>query len=268
MKKVAVLISIVFLSIQIGAMSIATTSADVELGIKKYKEGNYTGCIETMSNLIESDPSNAVAYYYLAMAYVQAGREMEAIENYSKVISLNTNPLLTEYASHGKLCLEDPVQCQAVLNESDKFIESPYNTGLSKILQSDLEKREIDFIRKEMNRGKEIDPTKFQEYRDFSSSKDVGNPSNDEIVAALRVLQRAGLSQSFASPFPNNNVSPMNDINAFLSQNSNNAGNNAIMNMLPYLNNGNNGQQINPQLIQTMLMNQMIPSFSDNNDRR
>ena len=40
MKKVAVLISIVFLSIQIGAMSIATTSADVELGIKKYKEGN------------------------------------------------------------------------------------------------------------------------------------------------------------------------------------------------------------------------------------
>ena len=43
---------------------------------------------------------------------------------------------------------------------------------------------------REMNRGNDVEPQKFREYKDFSGEV----PTNDEIVAALRTLQRAGLS--------------------------------------------------------------------------
>ena len=238
-------------------------SADgVAGGIKKYKEGNYTGCIEWMNDVIKNDPANALAYYYLAMSYVQAGRKDEAIDNYSKVILLNTNSLLTEYAERGKLCLEDPEKCQ-ISDEKSAFIESSFGTGVSKKVEDQIEKRELELMRKEINSDKDIPEHKLQEYRDFSSQNNTNDmPSNDEIVAALRVLQRAGL-QNYAMPTQAN--MQMNDISAFLGQNNLGAGNN-LMNMLPYLNNGN--MRNNPQLIQTMLMNQMMPDFSSTNDRR
>ncbi|MBQ6516618.1 tetratricopeptide repeat protein [bacterium] len=241
----------------------AVYSADgVAGGIKKYKEGNYTGCIEWMESVIKNDPANAVAYYYLAMSYVQAGRKDEAIDNYSKVIMLNTNSLLTEYAERGKLCLEDPEKCH-ITDEKSAFIESPFGTGLSKSVEDKLEKRELEIMRKEINSNKEIPEHKLQEYRDFSSQNNTNDmPSNDEIVAAMRILQRAGL-QGYSMPTQAN--MQMNDISAFLGQNNLGAGNN-LMNMLPYLNNGN--MRNNPQLIQTMLMNQMMPDFSSTNDRR
>lgn len=238
-------------------------SADgVAGGIRKYKEGNYTGCIEWMNEVVKNDPANAIAYYYLAMSYVQAGRKDEAIDNYGKVILLNTNSLLTEYATKGKLCLEEPEKCQAN-DEKSVFIEAPFGSGLSKKLEDNLEKRELEIMRKKINSDKDIPEYQLQEYRDFSSqNNDNGMPSNDEIVAALRILQRAGL-QNYAMPTQQN--MQMNDISAFLGQNNLGTGNN-FMNMLPYLNNGN--MRANPQLIQTMLMNQMMPDFSSTNDRR
>ena len=241
----------------------AVYSADgVAGGIKKYKEGNYTGCIEWMNNVIKNDPANALAYYYLAMSYVQAGRKDDAIDNYSKVILLNTNSLLTEYAERGKLCLEDPDKCQ-VKDEKSGFIESPFGSGFSKSVEDQMEKRELEIMRKQINTDKDIPEYKLKEYRDFSSQNNTNDmPSNDEIVAALRILQRAGL-QNYSMPTQAN--MQINDISAFLGQNNLGTGNN-LMNMLPYLNNGN--MRNNPQLIQTMLMNQMMPDFSSTNDRR
>jgi len=240
----------------------AVYSADgVAAGIKKYKEGNYTGCIEWMESVVKNDPANAVAYYYLAISYVQAGRKDEAIDNYSKVIMLNTNSLLTEYAEKGKLCLEDPEKCGAN-DEKSVFVESSFGSGLSKQVEDNMEKRELEIMRKRMNENKEIPEYQLKEYRDFSSQNTNDMPSNDEIVAALRILQKAGL-QNYAMPTQPN--MQMNDISAFLGQNNLGTGNN-LMNMLPYLNNGN--MRNNPQLIQTMLMNQMMPDFSSTNDRR
>ena len=241
----------------------AVYSADgVAGGIKKYKEGNYTGCIEWMNNVVKNDPANALAYYYLAMSYVQAGRKDDAIDNYSKVILLNTNSLLTEYAERGKLCLEDPEKCK-ITDEKSVFVEAPFGSGFAKSVEDQMEKRELEIMRKQINTDKDIPGHKLQEYRDFSSQNQTNDmPSNDEIVAALRILQKAGL-QNYAMPTQAN--MQMNDISAFLGQNNLGTGNN-LMNVLPYLNNGN--MRNNPQLIQTMLMNQMMPDFSSTNDRR
>ena len=48
--------------------------------------------------------------------------------------------------------------------------------------------QKVENLMREMNRKDNITPQKFKEYKDFSNAA----PSNDEIVAALRVLQRAG----------------------------------------------------------------------------
>ena len=44
-------------------------NANLKSGISKYKNGNYTGCLQELYALTKKDPSNAAAYYYMAMAY-------------------------------------------------------------------------------------------------------------------------------------------------------------------------------------------------------
>ena len=72
--------------------------------------------------------------------------------------------------------------------------------------------------------------------------------SNDtKVVAALRVLQRAGLSDVL-----NNNV---NEMSLLTGNNENN--NNAMLNMLM----GSGNSSLSPQVIQSLLTNQMSVGF-------
>ena len=91
---------------------------------------------------------------------------------------------------------------------------------------------------REMNRNDSIDAQRFKEYKDFSSV-----PTNDEIVAALRTLQRAG----FGNIINNNNY-------ADLSVLTGNSQQNALYNMM-------GSSSMNPQLIQALLTNNMTQGF-------
>ena len=97
---------------------------------------------------------------------------------------------------------------------------------------------------REMNRDGDVTPQKFRDYKDFSSEV----PTNDEIVAALRVLQRAGLSDVL-----NNNVNEM----SLLTGNNELNNNNAMLNMLM----GSGNSSLSPQVIQSLLTNQMSVGF-------
>ena len=94
---------------------------------------------------------------------------------------------------------------------------------------------------REINRNENIPPQEFKEYKDFSSV-----PTNDEIVAALRTLQRAGFSDIFSNNY-------QNDL-SLITGYQNPQQNNQIMNML-----GNSS--MNPQLIQALLTNNMSLGF-------
>lgn len=85
----------------------------------------------------------------------------------------------------------------------------------------------------------------FKDYKDFSSQA----PTNDEIVAALRVLQRAGLSDLVRG----NNVTDL----SLLTGNQGYNNENAVLNMLT----GNGSSSLNPQVIQSLLTNQMSIGF-------
>ena len=89
-------------------------------------------------------------------------------------------------------------------------------------------------------------PDQFRGYKDFSSYA----PTNDEIVAAIRTLQRAGIADSLIG-----NNSDIYSIHGTGEQNRNYD----IMNML-YASGGKNAD-LNPQIIRSLLSTQMSANF-------
>lgn len=231
-KKLVALLSILVLSSTINfAYSKPSANADLARAIRCYKAGNYAECYTTLKDVIKKDGSNAVAYYYLGMASAHIGKSEEAIANYERALSL-TSPgnSIYAYAEKGKRCLEDPEKCQEPTFESslDEFIQSVSRKNVSDEVKSDYERLQIEQLKRDMNRDGDIDPQKFREFKDFSSMNNA-SPTNDEIVAAIRTLQKAGLYDSFGSS-------------------------NQMFNML-------GGAAMNPQVIQTMLTNNMTLGF-------
>ena len=142
---------LVILSVLICTMSMAvvdaksTTSPALASAIKMYKTKNYSGCYIALNDIVKKDPSNALAYYYLAMSSAQIGKKDEAIDNYTKVMSLSPNGVLGKYAAKGKVCLENPDKChepEEVADPDDAFIRGGFGSGFSEKVRSDYEKQD------------------------------------------------------------------------------------------------------------------------------
>lgn len=240
-KKLLILLAMVLLLTGTSS-AFAKTEVSTELAecIKLYKAENYTECYAKLTDFVTLDTANALAYYYLAMTATQIGRQEEAIDNYSKAIMLAPqNSNLAAYARKGKRCLEEPEACEEAVYDTplEEFVKQAKHVKLSDEVNSQIEQLKIQEMMRKMNRFEDIDKSTFDEYHDFSTMNNTATPSNDEIVAALRTLQKAGLS----------NYANMN--NSGLSVLTGNQENN-VLNML-----GNSS--ISPQLIQTMLTNNM-----------
>ena len=242
MKKYILVLLTMFITLATVNASIAKTTSNKSLAgaIKLYKAGNYSQCYLTLSDIVKKDPSNAVAYYYLAMTSAQIGKRDEALDNYQKVLTLSSGTQLGRYAEKGKTCLESPDKCNEETETSalDAFIQGKFGSGLSEEARSEYEKQKIENLMREMNRKDNITPQKFKEYKDFSNAV----PSNDEIVAALRVLQRAGFGNIIGNSSQD------------LSLITGNSSNNAMLNLLM---GNNNNSSLNPQVIQSLLTNQL-----------
>ncbi len=245
-KKILLLLSIVLLFSTINT-AYSKTGNDNELTelIKLYKAGNYSECYLKATDFVKRDPSNAFAYYYLAMSSAQLGKKTEAIDNYGKVLSLTEpNGTLGRYAQKGKTCLETPDMCTESTYSSpmEEFIRSK-GASVTDEVRSEFERLKIENLMREINRNPDISPQDFKDYKDFSGEV----PTNDEIVAALRTLQRAG----FGNLAVNNYASDISLLNGYQQRPEEMQ----MMNMLV----GN--PSINPQLIQSLLTNNMSLGF-------
>ena len=252
-KRILSALSVLICTMTIPFVEARTTvTPALASAIKLYKAKNYSQCYNSLQTVVKKDPSNALAYYYLAMTSAQIGKREEAITNYSKVISLSPNSQLGKYATKGKTCIESPENCHAdvkteELSAEEKFIRSGYGSGFSQEVRGDYEKKKIENLMREMNRNNGVEPQKFKEYKDFSGEV----PTNDEIVAALRTLQRAGLSDIISN---NNNISEL----SLLTGNSNINQQDDIFNLLT---GANGSSKLSPQVIQSLLTNQMSVGF-------
>jgi len=253
-KSLIAILTILFMfsAINIANAKVTTSNSSLASAIKMYKAKNYSQAYLTLKNVVKKDPSNSVAYYYLAMTSAQVGNKEEAIENYEKVLSLSPSGQLQYYATKGKTCLEEPDKCSEPASEEsefDRFVRGKFGSGFSDKARGTYEKQKIENLMREMNRKENITPNKFKEYKDFSSQAE---PTNEEIVAALKTLQKAGFGDLVNGGGYNSDLSILTGY----SNNSNNEY--EILNLL--LGKGQNSN-IDPRLIQSLLTNQMSSSF-------
>lgn len=289
-KKLVWVIAILTILSQISQCSFAQQlSPAIKIAMKKYQKGNYTGCLQDCQDIVQKNPSNAIAYYYMAMSYVQAGKKDEAINAYAKVLSLKPSTQLAGYAMTGKRCIETPAQCKPAqstvvvtdTSDLDRFIASPSSNNLSNSVKKDYEQKHLDSIKNEINNGKDINDYEFNKvnqadtpikiaYNDQTVQENQSSqkkPSNDEIVAALKTLNEAGVNPYAQAQTPDMS----SQINMLMGGNNQSNNSNAILNMLPFMLSqpGQNGASstYSPQVMQAVIMNSMMPDFSLNLDK-
>lgn len=272
-------------------------NANITSAIQKYKNGNYTGCLQELFSLTKKDPSNALAYYYMAMAYTHVNMSDQAVSAYEKVIALNPNSYLSEYAEKGRDCLTGGPACHPELAEEsaegeegqsednlDKFVKSPYGNGLSPELNNELKQKQLQNIQETINKKKNLDPRDLKKIREFDSKNDTSSSieetdkiamvSDEEVLDAINTLKNAGVNVSLKKENPYEQIAGYQDPQmaelSMLLGNNNNNGNN-MMNMVPMMMaQYQDGKNIDPRFMQAMLMNSMMTSldFNNNNNNR
>ena len=255
----------------------------------KYKAGNYSGCMQECYSLLKKQPSNAIAYYYLAMVYTHLNKKDEAVAAYNKVISLHPNQYLVDYATKGRDCLTDGPACHPEtqqketeqLDDLDKFIRAPYGNGLSPELNNEVRQKQLNNIQETINKKDNLENRDIQRIKKFDSNKTeaeetikIAQVSDEEVLKAINTLKEAGVNvsvQSSSSPsttsenpyammaqYQDPRVAEMN-----MMLGNNNHNNNSMMNMIPLLmSQAQKGENIDPRVMQTMMMNSMMSDFS------
>lgn len=137
----------------------------VKSAIAKYKNANYTGCLQELYAYI-GNPKNvndAYAYYYMALAYSKVGESTAAKNCFQKTINCNATGKLLELAVKGRDCISGGAYCQAPINPTleqlnaqgnslDTFINAPYTgNGFSPEAQRDYQQRQLNNVQKKIN---------------------------------------------------------------------------------------------------------------------
>lgn len=246
-------------------------------GIEQYKKGNYLGTIQTMEEVIDSDPGNALAYYYIAISYVQLGDQSKALAAYDTVIMLSSGSQLAKYAQIGKkVMFPQAPEIDISENKKEKNISEKF---YSENVEKDMESRNLKFLIEKINRNKTVDPSEYQKFEDFTPDKShSGMPDNQEIAQALQTLQRAGINpfNGYSKPAINPEMMQMSMLGSAFGgmgmggqQNSNPVNNILPMLMMMQANKGQNSpNNVDPQFMQSMLTNMMMPNMADFTDRK
>lgn len=256
-------------------------NATVKSIAAKYKMGNYSGCLQETFSYTKRHPSSALAYYYQAMAYTHLNMKDEAVESYNKVLSSNPDAYLSEYAVKGRDCLTDGPACHPVvetpaeeqLDDLDKFIRAPYGNGLSPELNNEVKQKQLINIQETINKKENLENKDIQRIKDFDSKNKssadetikIAQVSDEDVLKAVNTLKEAGLNvtvQSDAASYSQYQDPRMAEMSLLLGSNNNNNSNN-MMNMLPMLmSQAQKGENIDPRIMQTMMLNSMMSDFS------
>jgi len=249
----------------------------VESLIKKYKEKNYVGCIQEAQSKIKMESPNPVAMYYMALAYTQIGDVDAAIELYNAILKLNPSDTLSECVIRGRDCLTGGSACPNVGVEGadiDNAVQE-YQSGtiipnLPTGGASPLDESEKKTTENKKVISAESSIAEFVEAEQPTkkiSSEDFKVPTNDEILQAVKTLQDAGIAVTFqpgqiqTSPALNPEFAQLQMLMGSTPQQNNG------LDMLPYmLMQSQNNNQYNPQMVQAMMMNYMMPDF--NSDKK
>lgn len=264
----------------------------IESLIQKYKEKNYIGCIQEAQSKMQQDNPNPVAMYYMALAYTQIGDVKAALDLYDAILKLKPSDTLTECAIRGRDCLIGGPSCPSVgvegaeidnqvkeyKQESGLYEDStaPQTTvPISQILNEDEIKTLPDMLvdsSKKNSVDEQISENTQENNVITEQIPEQSNqtPNNEEVAKALNTLRDAGIAVTIQ---PNQTSSIAQNYNSEMAQMSMFLGNNQpnrSLDMLPYMmmQSQNNPNQYNPQMVQAMMMNYMMPSMDFNSNNK
>ena len=164
---------------------------------------------------------------------------------------------LTNLSRNGIACLDDATQCKS------NVTISPTQKAMDAVNQK-MEEEKINSIKSivnQKNNVQEIPPEYMDGLKDYSlpanqiQNKKSEAPTSEEILAAMDTLKRAGY---FSQPTMTPEMMQMNMLNS-LNGNNQSYYNNPMMGFMPYMmNSENGGNQVDPQVMQTMMMSSMM----------
>lgn len=245
----------------------------VQSMIKKYRAKNYVGCIQEAQSKIKLESPNPVAMYYMALAYTQIGDVNAALELYDGILRLNPSETLQECVVRGRDCLTGGPACPNIGVEGGDMDDAvnEYKSE-SVLLNLNLDTAQTgaaspvvaeNIISAESPIAGLVEEE--NEVKKNSADEISRVPTNDEVMKAVKTLQDAGIAVTFQPGQLNNmlNTNPeMAQIQMMMGGNSQNNG----FDMLPYMMmQSKDNNQYNPQMVQAMMMNYMIPNLSSDN---
>lgn len=276
MKKI--IISLMLAVSIVSASYAAETSPQLKLAIKQYKNKNYIGAMQKLEKITANDPGNALAHYYLGMSYVQVGDSDKATAEYDMVITLSPKSQLAANANLGKSNLSGNPPPPS-LEKLIKPVVQPVKEFLSDEAKDKIQEKNIKTIIDNVNNNRQNDPAIFNriEKLDKKSSND-DKPTQEQIAEAMQVLTKAGITpaNSSANYGQTAQINPeMMQMNMLMSAfgsggNNNNGGSmNNMMPMLMMMQNGQGNTKVDPETLQVMMSQMMMPGMMnlyDNNN--
>ena len=254
--------------------------------VNSYKSGNYTGAAQELFSYLKKYPEDAKGLYYLAMTLANLGDSDAAISLYEKVINLNPGEAFVTSAAKGRdcltggpLCVDSGLMQDVEPDPLDEFINAPYGDGFSPELKEQMKLKKLENIQENINRKPELEKEDVQEIKDFDKENSSelltdnkiamadGDVSNDDIVSAINTLRKAGMTVSIQPSAPNvYQNQQMTEMSMMLGNNPN-QNNDPMSQMLPYMMQAGTkegAQNIDPQVIQAMMMSSMMNNFDFN----
>lgn len=230
-------------------------------GVIQYKSGNYTSCLQIMSDIVEDDPGNATAHYYKAISNVKIGNNEEAMESYKNVISLNPDSQVGAYAQAGLTCIETPTKCKANAFQGTQGINNSLVLPVSEKVKQRIDAYRLNNVKEMLNTGKEVKSEEFEKFEDFSPQRsDASNPSEQDIAHALKVLQQAGMDPYANNMYQNPEMMQMTMLLNSMNGSNGKMNNTGMMNMMPMMM-GQNGKKPDPQMMEAMIQSMMMPDM-------
>jgi hypothetical protein len=180
-------------------------------------------------------------------------------------------------------------------DDLDKFIMSPYSGhGFTPELEKEYQQKQLDVLQKTINNKDNLNNTdmnqlkKIEREQSYLQNGEImgmaaaldDTPSDKEILNAIDVLRRAGLNISTTTTGntssdrvvtekktpdvnPSNYINPEYENINMLLGNGNNNNSDPMMSMLPYmLKDNENGKNIDPQVVQAMMMHSMMSGLN------
>lgn len=258
---------------------------------QSYIEGNYTGAAQELFAYLQKNSQSAEGFYYLAMTLANMGDTNGAVQAYDKAMALTDDDGFRQVAAKGRDCLIGGPLCAPVEeivqtvdpDPLDEFINAPFTEdGFSPELKEQMKLKQLESIKKNINRKETLDPDEVQEIKEFdqeysdipaSYGEDITGEklaltevSNDDIVSAINTLRDAGMTVTIQPSVQTNfQNSQMAEMSMMLGQNRNNV--DPMTQMLPYMmqaGSSEGAQNINPQVVQAMMMSSMMNNLDFN----